>query len=177
MNYKVNPVKATRMKGNIGIQEMNDTCFSICGAFSGTNNAYDMDPACSKSCADLIEQKKYEVYGVGSCDHQVPYRPVLWGQVPSFIPGLLRSGYDPDSALKICKEKCKNINNNLECIEVCDRDYNAIEGYVNTPKEQKMTLKGTSSASSNSNTVMYSLISVVFLILIIGIYVYYSKVI
>jgi hypothetical protein len=64
--YKIDPVKATCMKytnKDHGIQGLNDTCFGICAAFSGTNDVYNMDPACSKSCANF----KFGDVCVSSC--------------------------------------------------------------------------------------------------------------
>jgi hypothetical protein len=135
-NYIVNPVKATCMKfkNTNSIQGMNDTCFGICAAYSGTFDTYSMDPKCSQACADLIEQKKKQIFGVGSCDHQVPYRPVFWNQVPRYVPMLLKKGMSVEFARKQCKTLCQSSSLAAECIEKCDIDANAIEEYKEKPK-------------------------------------------
>jgi hypothetical protein len=86
-----------------------------------------MDPECSKSCTEFIEKRKREIFGVGSCDHQVPYRPVIWQQVPRFIPTLLKKGLSPEQAKSKCLELCENTNLNEECKQDCILDYNAID--------------------------------------------------
>lgn len=140
-NYVINPVKATCMKytgKDHGIQGLNDTCFGICAAFSGTYDTFDMDPKCSQSCTDFIEQRKHEIFGVGSCDHQVPYRPVAWGQIPRFVPRLLQKGNGVEQARQTCKNMCNSAVPLLaaECRETCDLDANAVEEYKpkTTPK-------------------------------------------
>lgn len=131
IDYKINPAKATcaSMGDNteMNIQEMNDTCFGICGAFSGTVDVYNMDPECSKSCTNLIEQRKKQLFGVGSCDHQVPYRPVLWDETPRFVPKLLRDGFSPEHALSKCMQLCHSNYDSVACKEKCKLDYSAIE--------------------------------------------------
>jgi len=134
--YIINPVKATLMKysgKDYGIQGLNDTCFGICSSFNGT---YDIDPLCSQSCTDFIEQNKINIFGVGSCDHQVPYRPVYWKQTPRFIPSLLQKGLNLEQSRKTCKNMCNNAVPLLaaECQENCDVDANAVEEYK-TPKK------------------------------------------
>ena len=129
--YKIDPVKATCMKyanKDHGIQGLNDTCFGICAAFSGTNDVYNMDPACSKSCTNFIEKRKREIFGVGSCDHQVPYRPVIWQQIPRYIPALLNNGDNKEQAKIKCFSMCEKYMPNLtsECKEACIVDYNAV---------------------------------------------------
>ena len=133
---KINPVKATCMKcgddvKKCGIQELNNTCYSICAAYSGTYDPYNMDQECAKACKALVEKKKLSEFGVGTCDHQQPYLPVIWDQYPHFVPQLLRGGLNPDEALKKGKELCRKNVPNLaaECIEACVTDYNAIESY------------------------------------------------
>lgn len=106
---------------------MNDTCFGICGAFSGTSDVYEMDPACTKKCSNLIETRKRQLFGVGSCDHQVPYRPVLWQEIPRFVPRLMKDGYTPENALQKCLDLCKDNYDPVECSGKCYLDYSAID--------------------------------------------------
>ena len=129
--YKINPVKAVCAKyagRDHGIQGENDTCFGICAAFSGTEDTYAMDPKCTEACTNLIEKRKIEIFGVGSCDHQVPYRPVFWGQTPRYVPKFLREGATPEMAKNMCLKACESANMVVEeCQENCIVDYNAIE--------------------------------------------------
>jgi hypothetical protein len=100
-----------------------------------------MDPECSASCVELVEKRKREIYGVGSCDHQAPYRPVIWDQIPRFIPRLVRQGVDPNMALDKCMQMCDKYVPNLskECKDHCVLDRSAIEDYEegNEEKENK----------------------------------------
>lgn len=128
--YKIDPVKATCAKYDCtdqGIQGINDTCFGICASYSGTYDTFNMDPECTASCTELIEQRKREIFGVGSCDHQVPYRPVAWEQVPNYFPNLLRNGLSPESALRKCVSLCQSSNLKEECQEKCQVDFNALD--------------------------------------------------
>jgi hypothetical protein len=132
--YKVNPVKATCIKypgTKQDLIDINDTCFGICAAFSGTTDVFNMDPACSKACTEFVEQRKREIFGVGSCDHQAPYRPVIWDQIPRFVPQLLQKGLPLSEAKRQCMQMCKNVPMlDLECMELCTLDANAVEESV-----------------------------------------------
>lgn len=130
---KINPVKATCQKtegSGCGLQEINDTCFGICAAFSQASTAYDVEPWCAKACEELVEQKKILQYDKNSCNHQAPYRPVIWNQVPRFLPRLLKKNNDnAELSLKQCKELCQNNVSSQyvdECVGYCDLDYSAI---------------------------------------------------
>ena len=139
-DYIINPVKATCLKyankQQNGIQGYNDTCFGICAAFSGTYDTYAMDPQCTQACTDLIEQKRYEIFGVGHCDHQVPYRPVVWGEIPRYVPSLLRKGLKPEQALSTCMRLCETSSLSEDCKAACRVDFSAIE-----PKQQRETVE------------------------------------
>jgi hypothetical protein len=138
MQYKINPVKATCMKfqgTEHGLVGINDTCFGICSAFSDCINTYDMNKQCSQACDAFVEKRKREIYGVGRCDHQAPYRPVIWEQFPRYVPQLLKKGLSPDQAKEQCMKLCDK-NNALvasECKEMCVLDRNAIEEEEITP--------------------------------------------
>ena len=134
MSYKVNPVKATCMKyadSTHGIQGINNTCFQICADFSGTTDVYNMDPVCTKSCQELVEKRKRELFGTGSCNHQQPYFPVVWDQTGAFFPQLLKQGLNPDQAKNKCMKLCSERYPTLaeECKEKCMDDFNSIESY------------------------------------------------
>lgn len=180
-NYVINPVKATCMKysgRDNGIQGLNDTCFGICAAFSGTYDTFAMDPKCTQACTDFIEQRKREIFGVGSCDHQVPYRPVAWQQIPRYVPELLRKkGIRVEDARKMCKNLCDTRVPLLatECRQTCDLDANAVEEY---PAPQGRLVKNITNSSETSQTeskkskesaviwVAIALIVIIFLVLL-----------
>lgn len=128
--YKINPVKATcaKYKDKCDLPSINDTCYGICAAFGKSNNVWEMNEECAASCKEFIEQKKIDLYGVGSCDHQAPYRPVIWDQTPRFFPRLL-DRYDPETALQLCAKSCENTNLPNQCKDYCALDYSAVESY------------------------------------------------
>lgn len=174
--YKINPVRATCMKydcTNHGIQGINDTCFNICAAYSGTYDTFEMDPQCVRSCTELVEERKRQLFGVGSCDHQVPYRPVAWEQVPRYVPNMLKRGYSPLEAKNTCIDLCKTTSLVRECQENCIVDYNAIEPYETLPFKpksvQNISLK---TEKKDHPIVFYTLLLLIFLVLgAIGYYV------
>jgi len=156
MKYKINPVKATCEKykdkenSNFGIIGLNDTCFGICSAYSGTNDIYSIDPQCAKSCEDFIEKRKHEIFGVGSCDHQVPYRPVIWEQYPRNFPKLLKE-FEPNTALQKCYELCdtKSPHYSAQCRNDCLLDYNAVE-MIDEPNLQNIRVNSIKPIRSDS---------------------------
>lgn len=183
-NYIINPVKATCMKysgRDHGIQGLNDTCFGICAAFSNTYDTFAMDPKCSQSCEDFIEKRKHELFGVGSCDHQVPYRPVVWQQVPRFVPRLLEKGMKVEYARNLCKDMCSSSVPLLaaECRENCDLDANAVEEFKPPVKEVvkdlvkdvKPPLRNTSPKKNTYHLIVFWVILAI-IILAVSIYVY-----
>jgi len=139
MSFRLNPVKAVcNMKkwGKNDINGINDACYGICAAFSSGDDAYNIQPECAQACKDFLERRKHEIYGVGSCDHQAPYRPVIWDNIPRFVPNLIKKGKNPKEALEIGKKMCENVPNLYnECVDLCNLDYSAIESY--TPVESK----------------------------------------
>lgn len=163
--YLVNPVKATCQKyansSTKGIQGYNDTCFGICAAFSGTSDTYAMDPQCSKACEDLIERKKHELYGVGSCDHQVPYRPVFWGQVPRYVPVLLNRGETPEDSLNKCLQLCQTSNLKEECGEACVVDFNAIEEYKREIPQEDKPVEKKKEQNNDSLIIIIIILSII----------------
>jgi hypothetical protein len=180
-NYIINPVKATCIKysdRDKGIQGLNDTCFGICAAFSGTLDTFAMDPKCTQSCTEFIEQRKREIFGVGSCDHQVPYRPVAWGQIPRFVPQLLKKGVKIEEARNICKKMCNEKVSTLasECRETCDLDANAVEEYKQPTVKQKPIVEPPPIQTVNlqkeqsKNPLLIWCIIISFLIVVILIY-------
>lgn len=191
MSFRLNPVKATCMKygdrpTQYGIQGINDTCFGICAAFSGTNDVYDMDPACSKACTDLVEKRKHELFGVGSCDHQVPYRPVVWGQVPRYVPLLVKKGAPKEQAKQICMKMCEGVPNLVkECQDHCILDSNAVEEMVKedfiaedkivSPTDDYGPVKASMGAPASPSYVVPILVAIVVAILVIFLLVRYNN--
>lgn len=179
--YNINPVKATCMKYDCtdhGIQGINDTCFGICASYSGTYDTYDMDPKCSKACTELVEQRKKEIFGVGSCDHQVPYRPVAWEQVPRYVPILLKKGLKPIQALNKCVKLCESSKLKEQCQEDCLVDFNAIEENINTPSMNVSSLSQSSYSSSSTYStkelITNAIISIVVILISLCIIFYFK---
>jgi hypothetical protein len=173
-NIKINPVKATCMKNNcdsLNLQSINDDCFGICTAFSGSPDPYTADKTCQKSCVDLVEQRKKHIFGVGSCDHQFPYLPVYWNQVPRYVPALLKNGMKVEQARERCKNLCEKIQLKSECQEKCDLDANAVEEY--TPEsaeksvEELMTEPKDTSVPNLAIIIPVSLAVIMFIIILI----------
>lgn len=177
--YKIDPVQGTCIKKNAGLQEINDTCYGICAAYSGTVNTYDMDPECSKACEDLIERKKYELFDVGTCDHQAPYRPVIWNDIVHYIPGLLNAGNTPKEALKKCNEQCEKYMGNLteECKEACLVDYSSIvQPYMEPTKlSRPIRLTKEGKDSKANNIILYLTIISALLAVLMVIYIRFER--
>jgi hypothetical protein len=184
IEYKVNPVKATCMKfegTEHGLQGINDTCFGICAAFSGCINTYDMNKQCSAMCDAFVEKRKREIYGVGRCDHQAPYRPVIWEQYPRYVPTLLKNGYSPEQAKQECMKLCDANNPNLasECKEKCILDFNAIEVYEKPVEEvvqeepPRFLFSGAKGESGSNATLL--IILLLFISIGFGMFVYSSR--
>lgn len=167
--YKIDPVKATCAKYDCtdqGIQGINDTCFGICAAYSGTYDTFDMDPNCSEACTALVEQRKREIFGVGSCDHQVPYRPVFWDQVPRYVPILLKKGMKPEQALQKCNSLCESVQNlKEECQENCQVDFNALD--LNNNNENKLISTSKLVLTKKNKKDIEKVVLVLFLIVIL----------
>jgi hypothetical protein len=140
MNFNVNPVKGACSKCDknplAGIHAYNNACFDICASFSGTSDPYMGDPVCQKTCDDFINKKREEMFGVGYCDHQQPYRPVLWNDVPAYFVSEIKNGKKPDDALKDSIMLCKEFSPNKfsECEEKQKMLYNSVEEYGKLPK-------------------------------------------
>lgn len=158
---KVNPVLGTMRKcGNqCGIQEINDTCYGICGAFSGVSNSLMVDPDCAKQCAALVDDEREKMYGVRKCNHQAPERPVLWDRAPHYIPQLAKQhggglAGKLNELEKVCEDMCVKTSDNpvvvSKCKENCRTDAGAIvgvkkvrfEGYENDSRNDKDCDKG-----------------------------------
>jgi len=166
---KINPVKATRAKyesSDCQMADVNNTCYEICAAFSGTTDPYNMDPACTKACDDYIEQRRLTLYGVGWCDHHAPNKPVIWNQVPNFVPNLVRKGVSPNQALQQGMEMCAKYVPTLveECKNKCQLHYNAIEQYEKVASPNSSTNKKTSKIVM---IVVAVIIALVFLFIVI----------
>lgn len=134
--YKINPVKAVT---NLGYAKRDiigpsDKCYSICSAFSSGDDPYNIDKECAKQCDSFVEKRRREVYGVGKCDHQAPYRPVIWDNIPNLVPKFVKKGNSPEQALLLAKEMCKNVPNLCnECVDLAELHYNAIERIYTGP--------------------------------------------
>jgi len=110
------------------LNAVNSDCYEICAAFTDAPTAYDSDTACQAACKGLIDKKRRELYGVGECDHQQPYLPLIWNQTPNYFPKLLKTGLDPVSALKQCNRYCETVPNLVEeCQAKCQLHFDAVE--------------------------------------------------
>jgi hypothetical protein len=136
----------------LALQGMNDTCFSICSAFSGTPDVYNMDPVCTQTCKDFVEKLRYEVFGVGSCDHQQPLLPVVWEQYPNYVPDLIKKGLTPEDALREGMALCdKNVPLLAsQCKDDCRLHYNAIENIEKPMLKHHHTVKNINPVKTES---------------------------
>lgn len=138
MPYRLNPVRAVKKLGysKRDIIGPSDKCFTICAAYSSRDNAYKIERECEKQCEEFVEERRNEVYGVGRCDHQAPYRPVIWDNIPHYVPLFLAKGKSPEEALEMSKKMCAKVPNLYnECVDMCNLDYDAIETYDNVKTE------------------------------------------
>lgn len=175
MEYKINPVKATceKYKNSVGgLKGYNDTCYEVCAAYSGTVDVYDMDPMCAQACEDFITQKKYEIFGVGNCDHQEPARPVIWEKTPNFVPELLKKGYTPEQALQQAYKLCEQSGINAgECRNKAKLHYDAIETY-NVAKNNNL---GNVFRYSGANSSINFLALIIFIIIVLLLLVFINR--
>lgn len=178
MNYKVNPVKGTCFKyknKNPGLVGLMDSCMSICASFSGTTDVYQMDPVCTATCDAYVEKKKHEMFGVGSCDKQSPYRPVIWGE-NRYLPKLLKSGMNLDSAVNKCFNMCDEFaaNKKEECRENCLVDANSVEAFQPTMQAKSDSSKSSACSTCDKGSHVVG-ISLVLLVAIVLLLVYFYK--
>lgn len=173
---KINPVKAicTKFQPDCDIVEANDACYEICAAFSGTTDPYNMNPECTKMCDNYIEELRIMNFGVGRCDHQTPHKPVIWNQVPNYVPQLIRDGRSPQDALqqglKMCAQHVPTLVN--QCQDKCRLHYAAIEQYK--PVGPKFTAKPPKHDKKKALSVVW-LVVVVLLAIMISIGIYFRK--
>lgn len=157
MPYSIDPVKGTLANcGDCQVIDMSNKCYSICAAFNqgrddqnltpvferGSNgivpvpvaplfpDAWNATDDCAKKCNVLMNKQKILQFGENSCDHQAPYRPVVWGEAPHFFPKLLRTLGDKDEALRTCNALCSREEIKLpeQCKINCLDEYNSVVG-------------------------------------------------
>jgi hypothetical protein len=189
-NWKIDPVRAVCKKyqgKDHGIQALNNDCYNICTNFSFTNDPYEADPQCLKSCKDFIEKRKVEIFGVGSCDHQQPYLPVNWQNVSSYIPSLLKKGLKPRDTLGACFDLCDKHNShlNIECKDKCQLEYDAIvqpDGIqsslskiqVQPPLVQDLN-QNKKKHSLSGNILFWTICIIIILVILASLFVLYKK--
>jgi len=132
-SYEIDPVVGTlKYCGDCEIADMNQRCYSICGAFNQGKDDQKLDPVyenlgkgivpvpvaplfpdswnitddCAKKCNVLMNKQKILQFGENSCDHQAPYRPVIWGEAPHYFPKLFRQTRNKEQALQLCLQMC-----------------------------------------------------------------------
>ena len=163
---EINPVKATlEHNPNAGIQELNNTCYGVCTSFAQSGNVWSISPKCANQCNNLVEAKKKEIYGVGYCDHQAPYRPLELEEIPRYFPSLLYSGLSKEQALNQCKQQCSTLRDDKsdECIDKCSIDFNAIITRPKIKVEAKLPNKKDKGMSTEQILIIIGVV-VVFLI-------------
>ena len=161
MNLVINPLKSICLKyknKDVGINELNDTCYGICASFNKTNDLYQIDRNCSKICEELVNSKKDDY------EKQTPYKPIIWQQIPTYIPDLLKKGIHKNQLLIECKKLCKN---NLECKEKCELDFNAIENYTEIVSKTSNEANNYNETTYNKNRNFYYLLFLIPIIIIV----------
>lgn len=170
----INPIRAIELKyrnteyPTEDLNSVNTDCYGICSAFSGTNDPYSADPECNAKCKALIDQKRRDLYGVGECDHQQPYLPLIWDQTPNYFPKLLRS-MDPERALAKCREYCESVAPTFkaDCLGKCQLQYDSLEKCENGVVPQ-LAQKGAILVGDGpkSTTHSWSVLQIVFVVLL-----------
>lgn len=163
----INPVKATCLahdcENGRDIQTLNDTCFGICSAFG---NAGLVGKNCQDKCVDFIEGQKHRIFGVGSCDHQTPYRPVYWEDIPRYVPSLLSKGYNLNEAKQKCLEMCNSQRMKTECKAYCEIDASAIDNVATEQyNNQYNIVKENYSDNSENETKIFKFVLIILAII------------
>lgn len=183
MSYNINPLKAIEIKYRNSeyptedLNSVNTDCYGICSAFSGTTNPYDADPECNAKCKALIDQKRRDLYGVGECDHQQPYLPLIWDQTPNYFPKLMKSTMDPELSLAKCREYCESVSPTFkaDCLGKCQLQYDSLEKCEgptdNSVEVSGVTVRDQPIQQTNSKLSVGQIVLVVALI-IIGLFVF-----
>lgn len=190
MSYNINPLKAIEIKyanseyPTEDLNSVNTDCYGICSAFSGTNNPYDADPECNAKCKALIDQKRKDLYGVGECDHQQPYLPLIWDQTPNYFPKLMKSTMDPELSLAKCREYCESVAPTFkaDCLGKCQLQYDSLEKCEDpTPVEisgsvlvKSEPMQQPSKLSAGQIVLMVALIIVGLFVFGIGAYAFFN---
>lgn len=189
MSYNINPLKAIDLKyanseyPTEDLNSVNTDCYGICSAFSGTTNPYEADPECNAKCKSLIDQKRKDLYGVGECDHQQPYLPLIWDQTPNYFPKLMKRTMDPALSLSKCRDFCESVSPTFkaDCVGKCQLQYDSLEkceqpessvgrlAKDRLAKDRTATLK--SIQQPNSATSTGHIIPIMIALIIIGIVV------
>lgn len=184
--YKINPVKAACArcdKSGCGIHEYNDVCYTVCGGYSGSSDPYTVDYECANQCQKMIEEKRHQFYDAGYCDHQQPYRPVIWNESPAYFVKMLQNGMAPKEALEKSRRLCEKYKSNIasECIERQVDLYNAIESYIpmkspKIPMHTKLPSQQENKEEDIDNNTKHILIaSFAILIAMVIIYFFYNR--
>lgn len=156
----INPIRGTLYKcektGNNGINYINDACYALCAAFKGSSSAYDINDTCGLMCKDLVDSKR-------TSEHH-PRLPVIWNQVPYYLPQLLIEGNNPDMALSKCYQLCQN---DSDCILNCNASY------VSLPVEH---YSDDDSKKKKKSLIIFVAVTLLLLLLLVIIhYIYYTN--
>jgi hypothetical protein len=143
----ISPASATIKhceKKKCGIQEINDICYRVASAFSGSD-VWNVPPKYSTECDNIVEMARKDIYGVGYCDHKTPYKPLILNPPSEFVR-LYNKSNNVEKALVECKKLCAKGRNPNECVQDCDIMSGAItekkrENYTEGPVNIKNQIK------------------------------------
>jgi hypothetical protein len=136
----ISPASATIKhceKRKCGIQEINDVCYRVASAFSGSD-VWNVPPKYSAECDNIVEIARKQIYGVKYCDHKTPYKPLVLNPPSEFVR-LYKMNNNVEKSLIECKRLCAMGRNPNECVVDCDIMSGAI---TNDTKDTKDTKEG-----------------------------------
>jgi hypothetical protein len=132
----ISPASATIKhceKRKCGIQEINDVCYRVASAFSGSD-VWNVPPKYSAECDNIVEIARKQIYGVKYCDHKTPYKPLVLNPPSEFVR-LYKMNYNVEKSLVECKRLCAMGRNPNECVVDCDIMSGAITKDTKDTKE------------------------------------------
>jgi len=143
-SVKINPCKACLAKFNKNndpqnitgvnktskVTDLNNCCYETLAAFTGTNSVANInsDKICQNCITDAIEESRWDR---DRCNDRITPGAIIDSSV-HLLPKYLNSGVGVKKALELCKTECQGVRNPNECIENCETDASAVEGYENT---------------------------------------------
>ena len=154
--YSINPCKAALEKykdaldkGHLSVNGINNTCYDVCGAFSGVGDSWQIPDDCAKNCMECVSNIKASMCR-NDCDYKAPRRPPIFNQTPHYFPNLLEQTKDPAQALHKCMKLCEKTSYPGECKETCRVDMSAVQ-MKHTPQRTKETYREQYKHKKNHN--------------------------